>query len=185
MRQVELRGRSVFPKPKIVAVRRRLLFCWCHPWQSCSDLQFLDKKTKTCFCFFKPLSFVLSVAIGTKMGLLLRGILLLSACTFTAGVDFQLGFKPFGQSGFVRRSNTEGKAAKIVKRSLPAWLAPSPNHKIKRRSTEEDDSCKALQGYVTKLDANTHDVSYPLRSCYTSHVWQREDDTQVLSKCRD
>lgn len=115
------------------------------------------------------------------MGLLLRGILLLSACTFTAGVDFQLGFKPFGQSGFVRRSNTEGKAAKIVKRSLPAWLAPSPNHKIKRRSTEEDDSCKALQGYVTKLDANTHDFEFHDLSGSVSLAWVGDGTGVILA----
>uniref|UniRef100_A0AAX7U896 VPS10 domain-containing protein n=1 Tax=Astatotilapia calliptera TaxID=8154 RepID=A0AAX7U896_ASTCA len=115
------------------------------------------------------------------MGLLLRGILLLSACTFTAGVDFQLGSKPLGQSGFVRRSNTEGKAAKIVKRSLPAWLAPSPNHKIKRRSTEEDDSCKALQGYVTKLDANTHDFEFHDLSGSVSLAWVGDGTGVILA----
>uniref|UniRef100_A0A3Q0R2E5 Sortilin 1b n=1 Tax=Amphilophus citrinellus TaxID=61819 RepID=A0A3Q0R2E5_AMPCI len=117
----------------------------------------------------------MSVTLVTRMGLLLRGILLLSACTLTAGVDFQLGSNPFGQSVFVKRSNIEEKAAKIVKRSLPAWLAPSANLKLKRRSTEEDDSCKALQGYTTKLAANTHDLINGACSTFlklTLHSWQ-------------
>lgn len=104
------------------------------------------------------------------MGLLLPSILLLSVFTLTAGLDFQQGSKP-GQSVFVKHSYIEEKAAKIVKRSLPSWLAASSaQHRIKRRSTEQGDSCKTLQGYDTKLADNTHSVSYQLSSCYSSHV---------------
>lgn len=93
------------------------------------------------------------------MGLLLLGVLLLSVCTLTAAVDFQLGSKPSGQAVFVKQSNAEETGAKIIKRSLPAWLTASSNHKIKRRSTEQGDSCKAIQGFDTKLTDNTHHVS--------------------------
>lgn len=117
------------------------------------------------------------------MGLLQPCFLLLCVSTFTAGADFQQGSKPRGQSGFVKRSHIEEKAARIVKRSLPAWLAASPSHKIKRRSDEQGDSCRALQGYDTKLADNTHSVSYQLRSCYSSHVSQLNDDAQVLTRC--
>lgn len=104
------------------------------------------------------------------MGLLLRGILLVSLCTsLAAGVDFQQGSGGFGLSVFERRSNTGEKAAKIVKRSLPGWLAASPHHKIRRRSTDQGDPCKALHEYGTKLADNTHRVSYQLRSRFTSH----------------
>lgn len=142
-----------------------LLFCWCHPRQSCSDLQFLgktgiNKDSVAGGVFVLFVLFSSPVTRATRMGLLLHCALLLSFSTFTAGLDFQPGSKPFGQSVFVKRSNTEEKAAKIVKRSLPAWLASSPHHKIKRRSTEQGDSCKALQGFDTKLADNTHRVSY-------------------------
>lgn len=102
-------------------------------------------------------------------GLLLHCALLLFVSTFTAGVDFQSGYKPSGQSVFVKRSDTgAGKAAKIIRRSLPAWLAPSSQHKIKRRSTEQgDSSCQALQEYGTKLADNTHRVSYLSRGPVT------------------
>lgn len=117
---------------------------------------------------------------ATMTGLLLHcAVLLLSVSTFAAGVDFQSGYKPSGQSVFVKRSDTgEGKAAKNIRRSLPAWLAPSSpsssHHNIKRRSTtdQSDSSCRALQEYGTKLADNTHRVSYlprgPVTLC-TSH----------------
>ncbi|XP_033484795.1 sortilin 1b [Epinephelus lanceolatus] len=115
------------------------------------------------------------------MGLWLRCILLLSVSTFTAGVDFQLGSKPFGQSLFSKRSNIEAKAASIVKRSLPAWLAPSPNHKIKRRSTEQADSCKALQGSDTKLAGNTHRYTFNDLSGSVSLAWVGDGTGVILA----
>ncbi|XP_008294333.1 sortilin 1b [Stegastes partitus] len=116
------------------------------------------------------------------MGLLLRGILLLSACTFTAGSDFQLGSKPSGQSVFVRQSNSEERAAKIAKRSLlPAWLAPSPNHKIKRRSAEQGDSCQVLQGYNTKLADNTHGFTFNDLSGSVSLAWVGDGTGVILA----
>lgn len=101
------------------------------------------------------------------MGLLLPCVLLLSVSTFTAGSDFQLGPKPPGQSVFAKRSHIGERATRIVKRSLPAWLSASPSHRMKRRGAEQGDSCKALRGFETKLEDNTHRVSYRLRSCYS------------------
>ncbi|KAL7397827.1 hypothetical protein ABVT39_000112 [Epinephelus coioides] len=115
------------------------------------------------------------------MGLWLRCILLLSVSTFTAGVDFQPGSKPFGQSLFSKHSNIEAKAASIVKRSLPAWLAPSPNHKIKRRSTEQADSCKALQGSDTKLAGNTHRYTFNDLSGSVSLAWVGDGTGVILA----
>lgn len=128
--------------------------------ESPSDLQFLGKHgiNKDSFLgVFVLLS--LPVTPATKMGLLLPCILLLCVSTFSAGLDFQLGSKASGQSVFVRQSYVKEKAAKIAKRSLPAWLSPSASHRIQRRSVPEGDSCKALQGYDTKLADNTHRVS--------------------------
>lgn len=114
--------------------------------------------------FYVFILFSLPVRLAASMmGLLLPCVLLLSVFTFAASLDFQQESKPLGQSDFVRRSYIEEKAAKIAKRSLPAWLAASPNHKIKRRSTEQDNSCGALQGYDAKLAENTHSVSYQLQ----------------------
>lgn len=121
------------------------------------------------------------------MRLLLRCILLLSVSTFTAGLDFQQGPSTSGQSLFSRHSYVAEKAAKIAKRSLPAWLSAPANHRIRRRSIEQGGSCRALDGSDTKLEGNTHQVSYRERSGYSSPAWQwrepREDEAQVLSKC--
>lgn len=101
------------------------------------------------------------------MGLLLHSVLLFSLCTFAASLDFHLGSKPVGQSVFLRLPGTGEK------RSLPA----STHHSVKRRSTDQDESCKGLRGYQTKLSDNTHRVSYQLRSCFTKRV-----DAQVLNR---
>lgn len=112
--------------------------------------------------------FFLPVTLAPRMRLLLLPcLLLLSVPTFTAGEDFLQGAEALGQSRFVKRSFIEEKAAKIAKRSLPAWLAASSKHRIKRRSVEQGDTCHALQGFETKLAGNTHNVSYPVRSCYS------------------
>uniref|UniRef100_A0A3P8U071 Sortilin n=1 Tax=Amphiprion percula TaxID=161767 RepID=A0A3P8U071_AMPPE len=116
------------------------------------------------------------------MGLLLRGILLLAACTFTTGSDFLPGSKPSGQSVFVRRSGgSEGRAASIVKRSLPAWLAPSANHRIKRRSAEQGDSCQSLQGSDTKLADNTHRYTFNDLSGSVSLAWVGDGTGVILA----
>uniref|UniRef100_A0A3Q4ACP5 VPS10 domain-containing protein n=1 Tax=Mola mola TaxID=94237 RepID=A0A3Q4ACP5_MOLML len=75
-------------------------------------------------------------------------VLLLLVPTFAADVAS-------GHSVYLKRSDAPGKAVKIVRRSLPAWLSTSAGHGIKPRST---DSCEALQGYETKLGDNTHQV---------------------------
>lgn len=178
-------GRSVFAKPEIDAVRWTItLQCWCHLRLSCSDLQFLGKTRINkdsffgCFPFFLLFSF--PVTVTTRMGLILRCVLLLFLSTFTVGFDFQLAPKP-RQSAFVKRSNIKARAAKIVKRALPAWLAASANHGIKRRSAEQGDSCEAVQGLDTKLANNTHSVSYPPRSCYSCHVWQLNEQRRCCA----
>lgn len=104
------------------------------------------------------------------MGPLLRGVfLLVTLCTFSAaGLDFHPGSEPLGRSVFVRRSSTGGRAAQIAKRSVSAAFmaaaaaAASPNHRIKRGSVEQEESCKQHEGFKSKLDANTHSVSYLL-----------------------
>lgn len=159
----ELRGRSAYKARNsrcqdycfVDVIRGRAL----------SDLQFLGKTgiNKDSFGLFFSLHCCgfPTLTLATRMGLMLPCILLLSVSTFTAGSDFQQGSGAFGQSVFNRHARAEEKAAKIVKRSLPQWLAASPNHKIKRRSIDQDDSCKALRGFDSKLADNTHRVSYP------------------------
>lgn len=117
------------------------------------------------------------------MGLSPHCVLLLFASTLTVGLDFRHEPKPLGQSVFVRRSNTDSKAAGIVKRSLPAWLAASADHKITRRSGGQGDSCKAVEGHNKELAGNTHSVSYQPSSSYASHARQVNDDAQVLNRC--
>lgn len=99
------------------------------------------------------------------MRFLLPCVLLLS--TFAAGLDFQQGSQTRGQPVFSRRSHIGDTAARIAKRSLPAWLSPSASHQIKRRSVETGASCKAHQGFETKLGENTHRVSYRARAPVT------------------
>lgn len=115
------------------------------------------------------------------MGLLLPCVVLLSLSTLTAGLDFLQDPQPFGQSVFVRNSNTLGKAANIVKRSLPAWLAASPKHKIKRRNVEKADSCEALQGFETKLNANTHSYIFNDLSGSVSLAWVGDGTGVILA----
>ncbi|KAM8753841.1 sortilin 1b [Acanthopagrus schlegelii] len=115
------------------------------------------------------------------MGLLLPCILLLCVSTFSAGLDFQQGSKASGQSVFVRQSYVKEKAAKIVKRSLPAWLSPSAGHRIQRRSVPEGDSCKALQGYETKLADNTHRYTFNDLSGSVSLAWVGDGTGVILA----
>lgn len=104
------------------------------------------------------------------MKLFLPCILLVSASTLSAAVDFQLVSGPAARSVFMRRPSGAVEAARIAKRSLPAWLSQVETTRIRRRRSiiEEDDSCKALQGADTRLSGNTHQVSYRPRSCYCS-----------------
>ncbi|TWW56570.1 Sortilin Precursor [Takifugu flavidus] len=90
------------------------------------------------------------------MKLFLSYILLLSVPTWSAGVDFQHVSQPAARSVFMKHPYSAEKAASIVKRSLPAWLSPAEPHRITRRSTEQGESCRALQGADTKLADNTH-----------------------------
>lgn len=132
--------------------------------------------------FYVFILFSLPVRLAASMmGLLLPCVLLLSVFTFAASLDFQQESKPLGQSDFVRRSYIEEKAAKIAKRSLPAWLAASPNHKIKRRSTEQDNSCGALQGYDAKLAENTHSYTFNDLSGSVSLAWVGDGTGVILA----
>ncbi|TDH10634.1 hypothetical protein EPR50_G00077460 [Perca flavescens] len=115
------------------------------------------------------------------MGLLLHCVLLLSVSTFTAGLDVQQGSKPFGQSLFLKNSNIGKRAANIVKRSLPAWLAASPGHKIKRSITKQGDSCEALQGSDTKLADNTHSHTFSDLSGSVSLAWVGDGTGVILA----
>lgn len=102
------------------------------------------------------------------MKLLLPWILLVSVPTLSAGVDFQQVSQRAARSVFTKHPYSAEKAARIVKRSLPAWLSPAETRRITRRSAELGESCSALQGADTKLAGNTHRVSYRPRSCYCS-----------------
>uniref|UniRef100_A0A3Q4AC26 Sortilin n=1 Tax=Mola mola TaxID=94237 RepID=A0A3Q4AC26_MOLML len=88
-------------------------------------------------------------------------VLLLLVPTFAADVAS-------GHSVYLKRSDAPGKAVKIVRRSLPAWLSTSAGHGIKPRST---DSCEALQGYETKLGDNTHQNIFKDLSGSVSLAW--------------
>ncbi|XP_068453032.1 sortilin 1b [Clinocottus analis] len=114
------------------------------------------------------------------MGLLLPYLLLLSLSTLTAGLNVKLGSNPFAQS-FLRHSKSEEKAANIIKRSLPAWLAAPSTHKIKRRSAELGDNCKALQGYDTKLADNTHSYTFNDLSGSVSLAWVGDGTGVILA----
>lgn len=112
------------------------------------------------------------------MGLVLRCFAVLSLFTFAAGFDFLQDPRPTGQSRFVRSSN----AAEIVRRSLPAWLsAASPEHRIKRRSTEQSDSCNALHNYEAKLEANTHNYTLKDLSGSVSLAWVGDGTGVILA----
>lgn len=112
---------------------------------------------------------------------MLRCFLALSLCTFAAGSDFLQDPRPAGQSRFERSSNIAAKAVRAVKRSLPEWLAPaSPQHRIKRRSVDED-SCNALQGYEAKLKDNTHRYTLKDLSGSVSLAWVGDGSGVILA----
>uniref|UniRef100_A0A8C5HUG5 Sortilin-like n=1 Tax=Gouania willdenowi TaxID=441366 RepID=A0A8C5HUG5_GOUWI len=117
------------------------------------------------------------------MALVLRGVLLLALCSLTAhGSDFQLGSKYSGQpAGFDRRPNAGARAASVARRSLPAWLAASPQHRITRRSTEQGDSCNSMQGYEAKLEGNTHRYLFKDLSGSVSLAWVGDGSGVILA----
>ncbi|XP_035015693.1 sortilin 1b [Hippoglossus stenolepis] len=116
------------------------------------------------------------------MGLLpLRCVLLLSASLLAAGSDFLPGSEASVRPLFARRLIAEEGAARVAKRSLPAWLAAPPLHKIRRRSTEPGDSCKALQGYDAKLAANTHRYTFNDLSGSVSLAWVGDGTGVILA----
>lgn len=117
-----------------------------------------------------------------RMGLVLWCFVALCLCTCTVGSDFLQDPRPARRLSFERSSNIAGKAVEVVKRSIPEWLAPaSPEHTIQRRSTDQSDSCGALQGYGAKLDANT--LSYTLKdlSGSVSLAWVGDGSGVILA----
>lgn len=121
--------------------------------------------------------------------------LLLLLSTFAAAVDFQPRSKSLGQLVFSRRSYTDESVSAKVKRSLPAWLSSANRHRIQRRSAEAGASCRALQGFETKLTLNTHrvgdrasraHVTTPPHTSVGLGWWRvsREDEVQVWLLCR-
>ncbi|XP_029973888.1 sortilin 1b isoform X2 [Salarias fasciatus] len=114
------------------------------------------------------------------MGLLLRVILLLSAVTFTAGLDFQQESRS-GSSAFLRRSRIgSDPALNRVRRSVPAWLAPSAHHLRSRRSADQD-SCKAVGDFESKLADNTHSCTFNDLSGSVSLAWVGDGTGVILA----
>ncbi|KAM4610859.1 sortilin 1b [Polymixia lowei] len=112
------------------------------------------------------------------MGLLGHCILLF-LFTFTVGLDFDQGVNSRGQSVFVRKSKIE-QGVETVKRSLSEWLAPQ-KHKINRRNADQEDTCKALQGYVAKLADNTHSYAFNDLSGSVSLAWVGDGTGVILA----
>lgn len=158
-----------FSEPEIVAVRTTVDVIRAG---AADDLQFLRQSGINKDSFRLLLGFKFSYfphrTRAPKMKLFLSYILLVSVPTWSAGVDFQHVSQPAARSVFMKHPYSAEKAVSIVKRSLPAWLSPAEPHRITRRSTEQGESCRALQGADTKLADNTHRVSYRPRSCYYS-----------------
>ncbi|XP_074500645.1 sortilin 1b [Sebastes fasciatus] len=106
------------------------------------------------------------------MGLFLRCLLLLSVSTLSSCLDVQRGFKPSGLSLFMRHSNTEQKAANIVKRALPELLL---------NPAEQSDNCKTSQGYDTKLASNTHRYTFNDLSGSVTLAWVGDASGVILA----
>ncbi|KAF7668792.1 hypothetical protein LDENG_00287140 [Lucifuga dentata] len=104
---------------------------------------------------------------------------------FTGDEYYSANYKPrskrHSHSVVVRNIKSEEGAADVVKRSLPAWLAASPKHKINRRSVEQDKPCTALQGYETKLTANTHRHEFNDLSGSVSLAWVGDGTGVILA----
>nr|XP_019944759.1 PREDICTED: sortilin-like [Paralichthys olivaceus] len=110
------------------------------------------------------------------MGLqLLRCVLLLSASLLAAGSDFLPRAETYGRARFAR------SPARLAERPPPVGLGAPPYHKIKRRSTEQGDSCKALQGYETKLAENTHRYTFNDLSGSVSLAWVGDGSGVILA----
>ncbi|KAM9343701.1 sortilin 1b [Pholidichthys leucotaenia] len=115
----------------------------------------------------------------------LSALLLLAVCTLVAaGLASQPLSQPPSPSHFVKRSNAEGRAAKIAKRSPAARLAPSPDRRIKRRDAVEEraaDACKALRGSDSKLKNNTHPYIFNDLSGSVSLAWVGDGTGVILA----
>lgn len=121
------------------------------------------------------------------MGLLLRGALLLSVVTFTAGLDFQQESRS-GSPAFRRRPRTTAEdpgpgpaAGRLVRRSAPAWLAPSAAHLRRSRRSADRDSCLAVAGFESKLADNTHSCTFNDLSGSVSLAWVGDGTGVILA----
>ncbi|XP_029013381.1 sortilin 1b [Betta splendens] len=116
------------------------------------------------------------------MGLYPHCVLLLFASTLTVGFDFHHEPRPWGQSVFAKRSNAGQKAAGVVKRSLPAWLAAAAaaDHKITRRSSGQGD-CRAVEGHGKELAGNTHSNTFDDLSGSVSLAWVGDGTGVILA----
>lgn len=174
----------MFSEAEIVAVRTTIDVIRD---RAVSDLQFLRNtriNRDSFWLVFLVFFLLLPANRPPRMKLLLPCILLVSVPTLSAAVDFQQVSQPAARSDFMKQPYSPEKAVRIVKRSLPAWLSPAESHRIKR-STEQGESCKALQGADTKLAGNTHRVSYRPRSCYYSAFSRLTTSRKRKSRCTE
>ncbi|CAL8259157.1 unnamed protein product [Gadus morhua 'NCC'] len=100
--------------------------------------------------------------------------------TFAVALDVHLERRNLRHHVFVRNSDMD-KGFRISKRSLPAWLAPTKQHTINRRSADQGDTCEALQGYETKLAANTHSHIFNDLSGSVSLAWVGDGTGVILA----
>ncbi|KAK0146775.1 Sortilin [Merluccius polli] len=100
--------------------------------------------------------------------------------TFAVALEVYQPRQSPGQSVFVRKSDiVEG--FRLATRSLPGWLAPAEQHRIRRRSADRGDTCDALRGYEPKLVANTHSYIFNDLSGSVSLAWVGDGTGVILA----
>lgn len=112
------------------------------------------------------------------MGILVHGVILL-LLNLTFGFDVQQRAAYNGQTVF-RRSRALEKSSNIEKRSVANWLSSS-KHTIRRRSADQGGTCKALQGYDSKLSENTHSYPFNDLSGSVSLAWVGDGTGIILA----
>ncbi|XP_067095330.1 sortilin 1b [Osmerus mordax] len=111
------------------------------------------------------------------MGILVHCVLLL-LFNVSFGLDISRRTAYNGQTVFTKSPSLD-KGSYIEKRSVPAWLAPA-KHMRSRRSTDQGSTCKALQGYDTKLSENTHSYTFNDLSGSVSLAWVGDGTGVIL-----